>query len=253
MSMKTLSEIFLCLILAVFTFGQIKAQNVPEKTGIIDTATPVFAGNNYANRKTEVNNLSVLNNYLHNNIKYPESAVDCCLQGTELVQFTVLPNGDLANIKVVNSVCPEIDEEVIRVLNSTSGMWTTATQTGIPVEMKKEILIAFHLEGFHLGTDDEYFMKKAKNWYLRGNRAIFEHNNPEKALKCYNNAVKYKPLDVSLLFSRGMVKFELDDAEGAKNDWNRMKSLVERGENEGNLNPVIENFKDFSGYCEFLK
>lgn len=250
--MKTLSEIILCLILAVFTFGQNKAQNVPEKTGKIDVAAPVYADNN-ANRKTEVNNLSVINNYLRNNIKYPEISMDCCLQGTELVQFTVLPTGDLANIKVVNSVCPKIDEEVIRVLRTTNGMWTPAIQNSTPVEMEKEILIVFHLCSFHLGTDDEYFTKKATNWYKRGNRALFEHNNPVKALKCYNNAMKYKPLEEALLFARGMVKFELDDKEGAKNDWNRMKSLIARGENENNVALVVENFKDFSGYNEFME
>jgi hypothetical protein len=251
--MKTLLEIILCLILAVFTFGQNKAQNVPEKAGIIDAAASVFAGNYITNSKTEVNSLSVINNYLRNNITYPEKAMDCCLQGTELVQFTVLPTGDLANIKVVNSICPEIDEEVIRILNTTNGMWTPATQNGTPVEMEKEILIVFHLCSFHLGTDDEYFTKKATNWYKRGNRALFEHNNSVKALKCYNNAMKYKPLEDALLFARGMVKFELDDAEGAKKDWNRMKSLVERGENENNLNLIVENFKGFAGYFEFLK
>ncbi len=251
--MKTLSEIILCLILVVFTFEQNKAQNVSEKTKKIDVAAPVFASDNNANSKTDVNNLSVINNYLRNNINYPESAMNCCLQGTELVQFTVLPTGDLANIKVLNSVCPKIDEEIVRVLSTTNGMWTPAIQNGIPVEMEKEILIAFHLCSFHLGSDDEYFTKKAKYWYLRGNRALFEHKNPEKALECYNNAMKYKPLEEALLFARGMVRFELDDIEGAKKDWSRMKNLVERGENQNNLNQTADNFKDYPGYIEFMK
>jgi len=251
--MKKLALLILSLMVAVLTYGQNKAQNGSEKSSIIELITPVFAGNSNTAAEIQVNNKSVISNYMHNNIIYPESAINCCLQGTEAVQFTVLPNGNLAKIKLINSVCPKIDEEVIRVLNTTNGMWSAGTQNGTPVEMEKEILIVFHLCSFHLGTDDEYFTKKATNWYKRGNYALFENKNYEKALKCYNNALKYKPLEDALLFARGMVKYELDDTEGAKNDWDRMKSLTVRGENENNLGLVVENFKDLPGYNEFLK
>jgi tetratricopeptide (TPR) repeat protein len=250
--MKKLSEITLCLILTWFTFGQNKAQNVPEKTRIVDVVAPVFTFNNSTNREIRENNIAVLYSYLHNNINYPESALDYCLQGTEVVQFTVMPTGNLANIKVVNSVCPEIDKEVIRVLNTTNGMWMPGSQNGTPCEVQKELLIVFHLGGIHSGSEDEFFMKKARNWYLRGNRALFEKQKPEKALKHYNNAMRYRPLEEALLLVRGMVKLQLNDTEGAKNDWSRVNELFSRGENENNLILMVENFKDFPGYSELL-
>ncbi len=247
--MKKFLEIILCLILTVFTFGQNNAQNVPENNRLIDVIAPVFRCNYNENQD---NNLSVLNSYLCNNIIYPEYAIDYCLQGTEVVQFTILPSGNLANIKVVNSVCPEIDKEVIRVLSTTSGMWIPGDQNGTPCEMQKELLIVFHLGGIHSGTTDEFFMRKAKNWYVRGNRALFEHHNPGKALKRYNTAMRYRPMEEALLLARGMARLQLYDTGGAKNDFNRFKELVERGGNETNLILIVENFKDFPGYSELL-
>lgn len=247
--MKKISQIVLCLIMTLFTFGQINAQTLPEKIRVVDVVAPVFTCHNSENQE---NNLSVLNSYLCNNIIYPECAIDYCLQGTEVVQFTVLPTGKLANVKVVNSVCEEIDQEIIRVLNTTNGMWIPGNQNGIPCEMQKELLIVFHLGGIHSGTTDEFFMKKARNWYVRGNKALFEQHNPGKALKRYNTAMRYKPMEEALLLARGMAKLQLNDSEGAKNDWNRMIELVDRGANEKNLILRVENFKDISGYSELI-
>lgn len=251
--MKTFVNFTSFVLLATLTFTEINAQNSLATTGKIEITTPLFSGISYVKGVKTETYRSVIDNYLLNNLVYPEGALNCCNQGTEVVQFTVLPTGNLVNIKVLNSVCPKIDDEVIRVLNTTNGMWIPGTQNGNPVEMQKEILITFHLEGFHAGTDAEYFTKKAKNWYNRGNQALFEQNNPEKALKCYNKAILYKPLEDALLFARGMAKYELDDLTGAKEDWNRMKSLVDRGGNENNLLLVYENFKELQGYKEFSK
>lgn len=251
--MKTLVFLTSCFLLTTFVFSESKAQTLSSGAGKIEVISPVFPGVDYSKEVSHEKNISVLNRYLHNNIIYPESAVNCCLQGTEVVKFTVLPTGDLENIKVINSVCPKIDSEVIRVLKTTNGMWTPGTNNGVPVAMEKEILIVFHLEGFHAGTDNEYFIKKATNWYQKGNRALFEQKNPEKALNCYNNALKYRPLEDALLYARGIVKYELNDIEGANEDWNRVKSLVERNENDSHLLLVTENFRNFSGYDELLK
>lgn len=250
--MKTLILLIPGLMITVFAFSQNNAQNDSKKSGTSETIAPIFAGNRNITADKQVDNRSVISNYLYNNINYPEEAISCCQQGTEVLRFTVLPSGNVANIKIVNSVCPKIDEEVIRVMSTTNGMWTPGSQNGLPVEMEKEILIVFHLDGFHLGTDNEYFTKKATSWYKRGNSALFEQKNPKKALKCFDNALRYKPHEDALLFARGMVKYELDDTEGARNDWNRMKSLIARGENESNLNLTVENFKDFSGYSNIL-
>lgn len=240
--MKTLIIIALNLITGAFIYGQSLNQNTPVKNGETEVTTPTYNDvKNIREANVEKSN-SVICNYLCNNLKYPEDAINCCLQGTELVRFTVLQTGELANIKVLNSICPKIDEEVIRVLSNTNGMWTPGTSNGVPVKMEKEVLIAFHLEGFHFGTDDEYFKKKATNWYIRGNHALFEDKNPQKALKCYNNALRYQPLEHALLYARGMVKYELNDTEGAKNDWDRMKSLAVDGENENILTLIVDNY-----------
>ncbi len=246
--MKSPVNFVICMLFAVLISANCFAQGETVKTGKSGTIPPVTLST--GNQNNEFAENPVILNYLQNNLKYPEGSAEQCKQGTEVLEFTVLPDGNLANVKVINSVCPKIDKEVTRVLNTTNGMWKPVTQNGQPVETKKEISIMFHLSFFHLGSNDEYFLKKATDWYVKGNHALFDKKDLKKALKCYDNAMRYKPLDNSLLYARGMVKYELGDKTGARNDWDRTKELAARGENQNNLILVTEGFKDFSGYAE---
>ena len=239
--MKTTVFFGICMFIAIFAFGQSYSQNSSTNSEIIKVTPPILIGPNDNMVMLPENNCAFLNKYLVNNVKYPEGAIACCFQGTEVVQFTVTPSGDLKNFKILNSVCPKIDEEMIRVLNSTNGMWIPGTNNGKSVEMEKEVSMVFHLEGFHLGSDKEYFTKKAANWYNKGNNALLIQKNPEKALECYNNALKYLPYEKALLYARGMAKYELKDKVGAEQDWNRVNLLVQTGKSETNLQLLTEN------------
>jgi hypothetical protein len=47
----------------------------------------------------------------------------------------------------------------------------------------------------------------------------------KSALKYYNQAIRYLPVDNCLLATRGMCRYEPGDNTGACQDWNRIKAL----------------------------
>lgn len=251
--MKTRALFSICLLLAIASFSECFAQKTLTEIKRSEVIAPELDRTIITIGVSNGLHNSVINQYLYNNIKYPEKSIDCCIQGTEVVKFTVLTDGTLEGIEVINSICPEIDEETVRILKTTDGMWIPGKENGLPINMEKELLITFHLDGFHFGTDKEYFKKKATRWYIKGNRALFEKENLKKALKCYNNGIRFRPLEDALLNARAIVKYELDDIDGAQKDWDRLKRLVFRGENEKYLTILTENFKNFAGYYSMLK
>jgi hypothetical protein len=118
-----------------------------------------------------------LNDFLSSCMEFPRASASCRLQGTEVVKFTVSPDGEPGNFTIENSICPEIDEEVIRVLESTSGKWYPGFVNGEPVAMERKVSITFKL---HASVD---FVEMAKSYLKRGNRMLFVRGKPRQAVK----------------------------------------------------------------------
>jgi Ca-activated chloride channel family protein len=79
------------------------------------------------------------------NIKYPKEFAETCITGKVFVQFTVDQKGKVVDIKILRGVDPLLDNEVIRVLNS-SPKWTPAKQGGRAVRQTFTIPVVFKLE-----------------------------------------------------------------------------------------------------------
>jgi len=77
----------------------------------------------------------VFDEWVSSQLKYPRECIEKEIQGKVVVTFVIDADGNLTDAKIVESVCKEIDEEVLRVLNS-SPKWTPATSKGknVPVE-----------------------------------------------------------------------------------------------------------------------
>ena len=194
-------------------FGQSdKKENTPAKFTGVDNGL-------YMN----VDNSELIKNFLLKNLVYPEKAIECCKEGTEVVKFTITPNGNISNIKIDNCVCSEIDKEVIRVLNKTNGMWIPAYKDGRPVEAEQELAMVF------CGKDKseiiEHFVAKATIFYNGGNTMLFEKQNAKKALKLYERGLVYLPNDKGLLFMHGVANYELGNEEAALKEWEEFTSL----------------------------
>ena len=77
---------------------------------------------------------------------YPEAAKDICAQGRVTLQFTVETDGSITNAKVLRGVHPTLDEEALRVVNSSSRQWAPGSQNGEPVPVIVTFPVIFKLK-----------------------------------------------------------------------------------------------------------
>jgi protein TonB len=82
--------------------------------------------------------------YINANLKYPINSSKAGIQGRVLVSFLVNEDGTVSDVKVLESVSDEIDEEAVRVVRDMP-QWSPALQDGVPITVKYQIPISFRL------------------------------------------------------------------------------------------------------------
>ena len=82
--------------------------------------------------------------YLYRNLTYPEKELKNKVEGRVLVQFVVMANGKVRDVKVVKSVSPGLDAEAVRVIKKSRG-WNPGIKDGKPVNTKFTVPIRFAL------------------------------------------------------------------------------------------------------------
>lgn len=89
-----------------------------------------------------------LRNFLGNNIRYPARAAEANIQGTVYVQFDVLKDSTINNLKLLRGIigAPELDKEALRVVKLTNGKWKPGMQNGKPVHVRMNIPVKFKLQ-----------------------------------------------------------------------------------------------------------
>ena len=240
-TMKTKAIFAIIMLIAVFASGQ--KQNVDD----VEVTAPQFTGvPNAALIQNEFPN-TLIKNFLMENIIYPEEAAYCYLEGTEVVEFTVTTEGNLQDFKIINSVCPKIDQEVILVLSQTNGMWVPGIKNGVPANMSMEIPFTFCASKSDVKSINEIFNEKAQAYFSKGCQTLFVKGNSKKALKYYDHGMTYLPYDKSLLLLRGLCRFDQGDKQGAAKDWSRLREL-----GGPDMSEFAELIKDMNGYEEML-
>jgi len=247
--MKKIIVLLVCVIASMITYGQNKMQNVMVNIEGIEVAPPQFTGIENVATLISTDKSQLIKNYLRKNAVYPESAARCMKEGTEVIQFTVTSAGKVTNLKVINSVCSEIDREVISVLESTDGMWKPGYNNGNLVDMEQEVSLVFAADDYR--NLQKHFTKVATRYFVLGNKKMYLSKNPKKALRHYNHGIRYLPYDKSLLFVRGLCKYELGDEEGGREDWNRIAELG--GIDFGDFNDLTFDFEKMKGYSEMAE
>ena len=84
--------------------------------------------------------------FISSNLKYPAEALDKGIQGRVIVQFIVEKDGSLSNINVVRGVDPLLDDEAVRIIES-SPKWKPGKQKGQAVSVKFTVPIRFKIPG----------------------------------------------------------------------------------------------------------
>ena len=85
---------------------------------------------------------SALFDFMAKNIKYPEVAVECGIEGRVLVTFIVKKDGSLSDVRVAKSVDPSLDKEAVRIIKSMP-KWNPGTHKGMYVNVKFTLPVTF--------------------------------------------------------------------------------------------------------------
>ena len=73
-----------------------------------------------------------LMSFVAQNLVYPEQAVKDKVQGRVIVEMVIETTGEVADAKILRSVSPECDAEVLRIVNLMP-KWTPGYKDGEPV------------------------------------------------------------------------------------------------------------------------
>ncbi len=82
--------------------------------------------------------------FLQSNLRYPPQAIASHIEGKVFVQFEVLTNGELSDIKIIKGIGHGCDQEALRVLNLTS-KWIPGNSQGIPIKLRMIVPITFKI------------------------------------------------------------------------------------------------------------
>lgn len=225
--MKTKIYLFIVMFVPIFALGQMTE---PEFTGV------------KKNAKTSDGINDPLVAYLTQNFRCPDGTNNCIPEGTAVIQFVVTPEGELDDIVVIESLCCQVDDELIRALKTTNGMWNPVEVDGIPISAAKEVSLMFVTNRYE-ENPKTYFTEKATAFFNKGNKLFLKSENPQKAIKYYDKSVNYRPNEVATLMLRGLCRYELGDEEGACKDWNRINLL-----GSTNMDDYFEDLCEMKGF-----
>ncbi|WP_297091316.1 energy transducer TonB [uncultured Draconibacterium sp.] len=221
--MKKLVLIVLAICLCMLVLGQNETPNLHNEIDEVEISPPSFTGIRDFSDYYAVD-ANYLKQYLATNINYPDDALNCGREGTEVIKFKVNALGKVTDIHIVNNVCPAIDKEILRVLENTSGMWKPGIKDGTPVTMEQEVSIVFSVSDSPVNARAR-FLEIASSCFTRGTEAFYLKGKSKKAERLFSQGIRYMPHDQSLLLLRGLARYEQGNIDGATEDWERLFEL----------------------------
>ena len=110
-------------------------ENIEEESVFftIVQESPLFMGGDAAN----------FSKWVDANLRYPEIAKQKGIQGEVTVEFTVMTDGSIANVKVLTGVETSLDNEAVRVI-SMSPKWTPGKHKNKAVKVIYRIPVIFY-------------------------------------------------------------------------------------------------------------
>ena len=85
-----------------------------------------------------------LTQHIYTNLRYPASAKAMKLEGSAVVQWDILPNGNVSNLRVPQGLSNDIEAECLRVFRNMPA-WIPARKDGQPIKYTITIPINFKL------------------------------------------------------------------------------------------------------------
>ena len=85
-----------------------------------------------------------LDNYIRQNLRYPEAALNKKVQGKVFVSFIVTKDGNIQEVHPLRGIGFGADEEAVRLVENMPN-WNPGNQSGRPVNVKYNLVIPFTL------------------------------------------------------------------------------------------------------------
>jgi len=91
--------------------------------------------------------------FLGANVRYPDEAIRNNIQGRVIVNFLVMADGTISDVKILQSVHPSLDKEAIRVVKRMP-KWIPGTKNGEPAEIYFTLPVIFRMSSpyFRIGN-----------------------------------------------------------------------------------------------------
>ena len=83
--------------------------------------------------------------YIYANITYPDTAKKNGIEGIVVIGFVISETGEVTNVKTLKGIGGGCAEEVVRVIESTNGMWKEGTEGGKPTAVRHRYPVRFRL------------------------------------------------------------------------------------------------------------
>ena len=99
--------------------------------------------------------------YLASEIVYPAEAQEKGISGRVYAEFVIETDGSVSNITIIRGVDPLLDNEVLRVVKSSSGNWTPGKHEGKPVRVLYKFPFVFRLNEQTAAMESSNTEKKA--------------------------------------------------------------------------------------------
>ena len=84
--------------------------------------------------------------WVHERLTYPEAAKAKGAEGRALVQFSIMPDGSMGEVEMLRGIDPDLDAEILRVVESCDVKWAPGTQDGKPVKVTFTFPVVFRLQ-----------------------------------------------------------------------------------------------------------
>lgn len=222
----------------------------PRSIEGLDVIPAQFIGMTY--NVNENQDADPLTHYIYNCIKDQQKLTDINFEGTEVVTFTVTETGKIKDIVFINSVSREIDDLFVAALKSTSGMWKPALKGGEYHECYPEVSFTFSHQTDNAACEED-FRNHAKEYFNKACGQMLLDHNLRKAERNFSAGLNYMPYDGSMLYLRGICRYERGNVKGAMDDWSRYTDVTGFTAAPQELTLDKNQFKGVEAFAEYIR
>jgi TonB family protein len=161
--------------------------------------------------------------FLQTNIVYPQNALEQKIQGKVLLRFVVNEDGSVSDVKVVRSVCPDLDREAWRVVKLLP-RFIPGKRNGQPVKVYFNLPIVFKLNVYGYSTP-AVNSKMARDENFTSGIQEYRLGNLNQAIKFFEQSIASSPSEYLGYEFKAICEADLLRLKQACEDYKKAKAL----------------------------